>query len=74
MIGEEMGLGKTVEVAALVLSHPAPPLMPEGIFTADGLLVSGFTPLLNCILTAAGLVSIVTLSKLEVGTLTGTDT
>lgn len=52
MIGEEMGLGKTVEVAALVLSHPAPPLMPEGIFTADGLLVSGFTPLLNCVLTS----------------------
>ncbi len=38
--GEEMGLGKTVEVAALVLSHPAPPLQSTHKTTADGLIAS----------------------------------
>ena len=38
--GEEMGLGKTVEVAALVLSHPAPPLQSTPETTAEGLIVS----------------------------------
>ncbi len=39
--GEEMGLGKTVEVRALVLSHPAPSLQPA-CTTADGLLLSRY--------------------------------
>ncbi|KAA6425323.1 MAG: SNF2 family DNA-dependent ATPase [Trebouxia sp. A1-2] len=39
--GEEMGLGKTVELAALILSRPAPPF--AGTTTADGLLVSRAT-------------------------------
>ena len=38
--GEEMGLGKTVEVTALLLSNPAPALQPEQETTADGLVVS----------------------------------
>ena len=38
--GEEMGLGKTVEVAALVLSHPAPPVQSTRETTGDGLIVS----------------------------------
>ncbi len=35
-----MGLGKTVEIAALVLSRPAPSLQMTGVTTADGLFVS----------------------------------
>ena len=39
--GEEMGLGKTVEIAALVLSNPAPqPEQPEQETTDKGHLVS----------------------------------
>jgi len=38
--GEEMGLGKTVEVAALVLSHPAAPLQSTRETTRDGLIAS----------------------------------
>lgn len=37
---EEMGLGKTVEIAALVLSNPAPPLQPQQAVTEQGHLVS----------------------------------
>ncbi len=45
--GEEMGLGKTVEIAALVLSNPAPPpLQTEDETTAEGLIVSRCMPLL----------------------------
>ena len=40
LTGEEMGLGKTVEIAALILSRPAPPLQSEHNTTADGLLIS----------------------------------
>lgn len=40
LAGEEMGLGKTVEIAALILSRPAPPLQPAHQTTADGLLIS----------------------------------
>ena len=40
--GEEMGLGKTVEIAALVLSCPAPPLQAKHELTADGLLISRY--------------------------------
>ncbi|DBB09876.1 TPA: hypothetical protein ACH3X3_001489 [Trebouxia sp. C0006] len=43
ILGEEMGLGKTVEVAALVLSHPAPPLQSTHKTTADGLIASRAT-------------------------------
>ncbi len=35
-----MGLGKTVEIAALVLSRPAPSLQISAVTTADGLFVS----------------------------------
>lgn len=41
--GEEMGLGKTVEVAALVLSRPAPPLQSNQEMTADGQLISRYS-------------------------------
>ena len=37
-----MGLGKTVEVAALVLSHPMPALQLQQETTADGLLISRY--------------------------------
>ncbi|KAL0052446.1 hypothetical protein WJX82_002358 [Trebouxia sp. C0006] len=40
-LGEELGLGKTVDLAALILSRPAPPL--AGTTTVDGLLVSRAT-------------------------------
>ena len=40
LAGEEMGLGKTVEIAALILSRPAPPLQSGHKTTADGLLLS----------------------------------
>ncbi|KAL0037370.1 hypothetical protein WJX79_004318 [Trebouxia sp. C0005] len=43
ILGEEMGLGKTVEVAALVLSHPAPPVQSTRETTGDGLIVSRAT-------------------------------
>lgn len=37
-----MGLGKTVEIAALILSRPAPPLQTAHQTTADGLLISRY--------------------------------
>ena len=40
--GEEMGLGKTVEIAALVLSNPAPSLL-SAQWTLNGRLVSRWT-------------------------------
>ncbi|KAL0020479.1 hypothetical protein WJX77_009137 [Trebouxia sp. C0004] len=43
ILGEEMGLGKTVEVAALVLSHPAAPLQSTCETTRDGLIASRAT-------------------------------
>lgn len=43
LAGEEMGLGKTVEIAALMLSRPAPELQPAHQTTSDGLLVSRYS-------------------------------
>lgn len=42
LAGEEMGLGKTVEIAALILSRPAPALQTVHQTTADGLLISRY--------------------------------
>ncbi|KAL3157879.1 hypothetical protein ABBQ32_012289 [Trebouxia sp. C0010 RCD-2024] len=53
ILGEEMGLGKTVEIAALMLSRPAPELQPAHQTTSDGLLVSRAT-LVVCPVTLMG--------------------
>ncbi|KAK9824040.1 hypothetical protein WJX72_007212 [[Myrmecia] bisecta] len=52
-LAEEMGLGKTVEICALLLANPAPALPASGTKTADGLIVSHAT-LVVCAVSLVG--------------------